>query len=76
MGLFRLIILFALIWLAYSIYKRYQASSSNHSNDHSDVATQKMVMCEVCDVHIPLNEAIEENNHYFCSQEHVDIYHQ
>ncbi len=76
MGLFRLLVVLALIWLAYSIYKRIQSSRGSSVEDHKEALSQKMVTCEVCDIHIPLNEAIEENNHYFCSTEHLDIYHQ
>ena len=31
-----------------------------------------MVRCETCGVHLPVNEAIKQGEHHFCSIEHKD----
>ncbi len=74
MGLYKLIILFGLIWLVFTLYKRYQSSSVGSKSEKPAMQGGKMVRCEVCNTHIPVNEAIEENNHFFCSQAHLDDY--
>ena len=33
-----------------------------------------MVRCETCGLHLPVDEAIRESDHYFCSVEHRDRY--
>jgi len=33
-----------------------------------------MVRCETCGVHLPVNEAIKQGAHHFCSLEHKDQY--
>lgn len=76
MGIFKLIITIALVWLVYNLYQRYTSQKNLSSDSDNKITDQKMVMCEVCDLHIPLNEAIDENGTYFCCTEHQDIFHQ
>lgn len=33
-----------------------------------------MVRCETCGVHLPVNEAIKQGEHHFCSLEHKEQY--
>lgn len=36
------------------------------------VATEKMVKCEHCGIHVSVKEAVHSGNHTFCSQTHLD----
>ena len=36
--------------------------------------TEKMVKCEHCGLHILEQEAIQSNNHFYCSQEHLEAH--
>ena len=76
MGITRLIIIIALVWLVYTIYQRLKNTGSLSEIKSEKLDNKKMVMCEICDLHIPADEAIEENGFYFCSKEHQDTFHQ
>lgn len=36
------------------------------------IATQKMVKCEHCGVHIPEGESVQSGKDFFCSKAHLD----
>ncbi|MFN3712607.1 MAG: PP0621 family protein [Alcanivoracaceae bacterium] len=69
MGLIRLIILAALIWLVWRIL-RQTLLAPRQPPPSADNNPQKMVRCAQCDVHVPLSEAVREGERAFCSDEH------
>ncbi|HHA18490.1 MAG TPA: hypothetical protein ENK70_02155 [Methylophaga sp.] len=36
--------------------------------------TEQMVKCEQCGLHILEQEAIQSDNHFYCSQEHLEAH--
>jgi len=68
--LLRLIIILFGVWLVIQIIKRSFASSSRVGRTKPAIA--KMVACAHCGVHVPESEAIQDNDRFYCSQEHLN----
>tara|TARA_R110002126_G_scaffold1617_3_gene9475 strand:- start:3057 stop:3410 length:354 start_codon:yes stop_codon:yes gene_type:complete len=73
MGLIKLIILGALIWLALNLWRRTQivknrAKGSSSPRDQAPV----MVRCAHCQVHLPRDRALRANDNWYCCAEHRD----
>jgi uncharacterized protein len=73
-GMWRLIILGVLVWLAIHLLKRYlrQQSTKQSSGNHTTSQDVAMVKCEVCHVHLPRSEAYQHNDKFYCSQAHLE----
>ena len=77
MGLIRLLIIAALIYLAWRVVKNLLSQASgrdNSSPDSSSQDAQAMLKCTQCGVHVPAPEAFTHNGRHFCSQEHQRLY--
>ena len=71
MGLIRIIVIALIIYLVIQIYKRWAANKA--SNITQKEQQQKlMVKCDVCQLHVPKNEALQDDGKYYCSQNHYD----
>ncbi|MDH5190204.1 MAG: PP0621 family protein [Gammaproteobacteria bacterium] len=71
MGLFRLILLGLVIWLLFRLYQRFiKGRSSQQQKTHQ--IEDNMVRCKHCGIHVPEKEALKKNNHYYCSQAHLE----
>ena len=71
MSLIRLIVIALIIYLVIQIFKRWAANKNSQLSTHQE-KTKKMVQCEICQLHIPENEALQRDGRFFCSQEHLD----
>ena len=69
MGIVKLIILAMVIFLGFSLFKKFRKPASRTDQQPS---TNKMVACSVCKTHIPENEAIIHNDKVYCSKEHME----
>lgn len=66
----RLLIFLALLGAAWFIWKKVTTAGAVESDKRD--AFQQMVQCRTCGVHLPIAEAItDEEQHHFCCQEHV-----
>lgn len=73
MNLFRLIILALAIWIAFRIWQNYRSKAKNRpTKPTTQHAISDMVSCDVCNMHIPEHEALQKDNKYYCSQQHLD----
>lgn len=74
MGLIRLLIYLFIIWLAVSFFKRllHSPAKSNPKKNNSSRQVESFVACHKCGLHIPQQEAIEHNGHYYCCRAHRD----
>lgn len=66
----RLIVIALIIYLIYMIFKRWAANKKNRSQQQT--LENDMVKCEVCQLHVPENEALQHDGKYYCSQKHLD----
>ena len=71
MGIVRLITIALIIYLAIILYKRWAASQQKNVPRQKKI-NANMVRCEICQLHVPENEALQHNGRYYCSQKHLE----
>ena len=69
MGLIRLIIIIAIGWLLFRLFKNWQNRLAN-KQPKPDEKIDTMVKCAECGVHVPKQNAVENNGQFFCCEEH------
>ena len=69
MNLIRIIVIALIIYLVIQIFKRWAA---NKKSATSTLQEKEMVRCDVCQLHIPIDEALKKDGIFFCSQEHLN----
>ena len=69
MNLIRIIVIALIIYLVIQIFKRWAANKSSATSTQQE---KEMVRCHVCRLHIPVDEALEKEGLFFCSQEHLE----
>lgn len=74
MTLIRILIIALVAWLLLRMLKnwinRYQV---NQQHSHKP-GIETIVRCSHCGLHIPKQEAIESDNKYYCSREHLRLH--
>lgn len=71
MNLIRLLIIVAIIWLAYRMYQNWLTSKASvHKQQKNKPDIENMVQCSTCGVHIPEQEALKQNQQFFCCEAH------
>ncbi|GAA5111816.1 PP0621 family protein [Alloalcanivorax gelatiniphagus] len=76
MGLIRLLILAAVVYLGWRLARRLLNASGGASGGGRDAAprSEKMIKCRQCGVHVPEGESFRHRGLAFCSQEHQRLY--
>lgn len=73
MGLFRLLLLVAIIAAAFWLWRRFTQPTAPRSNKPTDRTTPTpMVRCEQCGTHVPRDLALVKDERWFCSQAHLE----
>ena len=72
MNLIRLLVIALIIYLVIQIFKRWAANKNIQSNSQGKNQEQKMVACDICQLHIPEDEALQKDGKFYCSQEHLE----
>lgn len=74
MGIVRLLTILFIIWFIWSLYRRFIQQQTGKpavkTSAREKVPTVKQ--CAFCGIHIPLEEAIQRNGRYYCSQGHYE----
>lgn len=74
MGLIRLLIVAALIWLVWRVLKQVLLGAAKQQDappaDEQKPQSQKMVRCDWCQVYTPEIQAIRLEQHHFCCEDH------
>lgn len=68
MGLSRLLFFAVVIGGGIWLWRRFNSRDSTTS---SSSQTQSIVRCAHCDVHVPLNRALQKDQHWYCSSQHL-----
>lgn len=73
MNLIRLIVIGLIIWLLYRIFLRvlHKPGKSRQAPPPRGI-TRDIVKCAHCGIHIPVDEALRQNEVYYCCAEHRD----
>jgi uncharacterized protein len=72
MNLIRLVVIGLIIWLLYRMFQRMLNKPETTQNEPQEKPSGRMVKCAHCGIHIPQDEALEQDEHYYCSPEHRD----
>ncbi len=73
MGLFRLLVLVAILWAVYALIRRFRDSrGSEVLSRRPKPEIGQMVRCRQCGLHVPEQEALRRGEDWFCSSEHRD----
>lgn len=70
MGLFRLLFWIAVIAAAIWLWRRFIRPTPDRGN--STAAPAPMVRCAQCGVHVPRANALARDDHWYCSQAHLE----
>jgi len=70
MLLIRILIIALLVWIAYSLLRRYLKNKQFKRPSFKKFMPQKILKCEICATHVPEQEAIVFKGRYYCSEEH------
>lgn len=79
MGLIRLVLIIAAIWLVWRLIKQILLTNNPANPDEKPSGSkaaqgnekvEAMVQCQQCGVHLPQSEALVTQNQHFCSDDH------
>lgn len=72
MNLIRLAIIGLVVWLLYRMFYRLFSKPTEVEQEKRPNLSRDMVKCAHCGIHIPADEALEQDGRYYCSPEHRD----
>jgi len=70
MLLFRLILLFAIMFIAWRIYRLVMAPRVRAPEQPEKLRGEDMVECAFCAVHVPRAQAVSGDSRWYCCEEH------
>ena len=71
--LFRLLLLFLIVWFLIWLLKRqFGATPASRPQQPVDDNTEDMVQCAHCGTHVPRSLAITQQDKLYCSDEHAN----
>lgn len=73
-GLIRVAVIVILAVIAYRLVKRWLANMPRETKPPRNNIEQ-MVRCQYCGLHIPQEEAIHDQDDWYCSKEHRQLDH-
>ena len=69
-SLIKLVLVMLLGWVGFSLFKKIINPEANQAEQTK--SGEKIVLCSVCDTHIPESDVIVKNGKTFCSKEHSE----
>lgn len=68
----KILFLFVAAVLVYFLLQKRRKSGGKRVRDRqaTDTASESMVSCAYCKLHIPLAESVEHGSRHYCSEEH------
>lgn len=71
MGITRLIVIVAVIWLIWFILTRFQQRQLEKKKaKKTETPLSNVKKCQVCGIYVPEREALAHNGRYYCSEAH------
>ena len=67
MGITKILIIAALIWVAFKVYKSFKSQTEIANNKRFN---KKIIACDFCKTHVPIASAIKVNDKYYCNINH------
>lgn len=74
MNLIRILVIAAVVWLAYALFKRWLEGKNQPRPGADGRPQERMVKCAYCGVHVPESQALHSGGRSYCSPEHRDAH--
>jgi hypothetical protein len=71
--IFRLLLLFLIIWFLFWIIKKQFLGSSSSTDQQIPDNSEDIIPCSLCGTHVPSSLGIKKEGKFYCSQEHADM---
>ena len=68
--LIKLVLVMLLGWVCFALFKKILNSGTSQTMNIK--SGEKIVLCSVCDTHIPESDVVIKNGKTFCSKEHSE----
>ncbi|CAG0985150.1 hypothetical protein MTYP_01973 [Methylophilaceae bacterium] len=70
----KIILIAIAIWLILTVLKRYRKNIDTHpdTGNSRTPASESMVQCSHCGLHLPESDGIRSGTQFYCCQEHAD----
>ena len=68
--LIKLVLVILLGWIGFALFKKILNPVSNQTMNTK--SGEKIVLCSICDTHIPESDVIIKNGKNYCSKEHAE----
>jgi uncharacterized protein len=73
MGLIKLILLLVLAVIVYRLWRQMKTAQADKRRSTSPPPAPRMVRCAQCQLHLPENLALRQDDRWYCSSEHRDV---
>ena len=73
MTLIRILLIALIAWLLLRMLRNW-ADKKTLSRQNRGEELETMVRCQHCGLHVPKHEALESDNKYYCSREHLRLH--
>lgn len=73
-GILRLLIIAGIIWLLYTWVRKALTAQQQPPTQELNPTTQVMKQCAYCKIHIPEGESTQSQGHFFCSEQHRNLF--
>jgi uncharacterized protein len=74
-GLIKLLVFIAVVFAALTLWRRLQRNRGSRRSTGSMTTPKPMVRCSQCQVHLPEDLALRDNQRWYCCAEHRDADH-
>lgn len=71
--IFRLLLLFLIIWFLFWILKKQFADKDSPETSAKTEEVEDMIACSYCGTHVPKSLGIQSADKFYCCQDHADI---
>lgn len=71
----RFLLIVVAVWLAIMIARQLLRSSKRTSAPPRQLPERDMVRCAECGLHVPRNEALDDDGRFYCSERHRSAHH-
>lgn len=71
MGLIKFLLLLLVLFVAFTVWRQWQARQAVNRRPPATEKPPLMVRCSHCGLHLPEQQAIRQDDQWFCSSDHL-----
>jgi len=69
--IFRLLLLFFIIWFLLWIIKKQFTSANRPDTSVNKQSAEDIIACSYCGVHTPMSSGVMQNGKFYCTEQHA-----